>query len=110
MLKSQLPETEIQEEHTDEEKIKTTPLPDLFTMMNDDDKFGSEETEPEAPKSGSGESFIPTQDKAPEKISDSQRLENSGDKILGQLFGNQQGKIKRIVLFYENGKFESFEP
>ncbi|RQO40728.1 XRE family transcriptional regulator [Chryseobacterium sp. KBW03] len=110
MLKSQLPETEIQEEHTDEEKIKTTPLPDLFTMMNDDDEFGSEEAEPEAPKSGSGESFIPTQDKAPERISDSQRLENSGDQILGQLFGNQQGKIKRIVLFYENGKFESFEP
>lgn len=110
MLKSQLPESEIKEEYTEEEKIKTTPLPDLFTMMNDDDEFGSDETETEAPKSSSGESFIPSHDKAPEKISDSQRLENSGDHILGQLFGNQQSKIKRIVLFYENGKFESFEP
>ncbi|WP_343685971.1 helix-turn-helix transcriptional regulator [Chryseobacterium gleum] len=110
MLKSQLPETEIKEEHTEEEKIKTTPLPDLFTMMNDDDEFGSEETEAEAPKSSAGESVIPAKDKAPEKISDSQRLENSGDQILGQLFGNQQSKIRRIVLFYENGKFESFEP
>ncbi|WP_374464256.1 helix-turn-helix transcriptional regulator [Chryseobacterium sp.] len=110
MLKSQLPETEINEEYTEEEKIKTTPLPDLFTMMNDDEEFGSEETEAETPKSSAGESVITANDKAPEKISDSQRLENSGEQILGQLFGNQQSKIKRIVLFYENGKFESFEP
>ncbi|PWW25318.1 helix-turn-helix domain-containing protein [Chryseobacterium sp. AG844] len=110
MLKSQLLESEINEEHTEEEKIKTTPLPDLFTMMNDDDEFGSDETEGEPSISSPGESFIPAHDKGPEKISDSQRLENSGDHILGQLFGNQQSKIKRIVLFYENGKFESFEP
>ncbi|TZF98769.1 helix-turn-helix transcriptional regulator (plasmid) [Chryseobacterium panacisoli] len=110
MLKSQLPETEIPDEYTEEEKIKTTPLPDLFTMMNDDDEFGSAETEREAPKSSPGESFIPAQDKAPEKISDSQRLEISDDQILGQVIGNQTSKIKRIVLFYENGKFESFEP
>ncbi|MBE4948651.1 helix-turn-helix domain-containing protein [Chryseobacterium culicis] len=110
MLKSELPETETNEDHTEEEKIKTTPLPDLFTMMNDDDEFGSEETETEAPKTSSGESVIPSKDKAHEKISDSQRLENPGDQFLGQLFGNQQSKIKRIVLFYENGKFESFEP
>jgi len=109
MLKSQLPESEINEEHTEEEKIKTTPLPDLFTM-NDDDEFGSDETEMEASTSSAGESFIPAQNKAPEKISDSQRLENSSDQILGQILGNQTNKIKRIVLFYENGKFESFEP
>lgn len=109
MLKSQLPETEINEEHAEEEKIKTTPLPDLFTMMNDDE-FGSEEARTETPKSSPGESVIPAQNKAPEKISDSQRLENPSDQVLSQLFGNQQSKIKRIVLFYENGKFESFEP
>jgi hypothetical protein len=110
MLKSQLPKSEINEEDTEEEKIKPTPLPDLFTMMNDDDEFGSDETEMEVPKSSAGESFIPAQDKAPEKISDSQRLENSSDQILEQILGNQTNKIKRIVLFYENGKFESFEP
>ena len=110
MLKSQLPETEIHEENPEEEKIKTTPLPDLFTMMNDDDEFGSDETEMEAPKPSPGESLIPAQDKASEKISESQRLENSGDQLLGQILGNQNNKIKRIVLFYENGKFESFEP
>lgn len=110
MLKSQLPESEINKENTEEEKIKTTPLPDLFTMMKDDDEFGSEETKTEVPELSSGESFTASQDKAPEKISDSQRLENPGHSILGQLSGNQQNKIKRIVLFYENGKFESFEP
>jgi DNA-binding XRE family transcriptional regulator len=110
MLKSQLPESEINEAPTEEEKIKTTPLPDLFTMMNDDDEFGSEETETETSKLSPGESVISAQNKAQEKIPDSQRLENSDDHILGQLFGNQQSKIKRIVLFYENGKFESFEP
>ncbi|UKB81811.1 helix-turn-helix transcriptional regulator [Chryseobacterium sp. MEBOG06] len=109
MLKSELPNTEIRVEHAEEEIVKTTPLPDLFTMMNDDDEFGSE-TEIEAPKSSPGESFLPPQDKAPEKISNSQRLENSSDQILGQILGNQTDKIKRIVLFYENGKFESFEP
>ncbi|MCJ7932079.1 MAG: helix-turn-helix domain-containing protein [Chryseobacterium sp.] len=109
MLKSELPETaEHENGYNEEEKGKPTPLPDLFTMMNDDDEFGSDETE--LPKEGPGESFIPSKDKAQEQISDSQRLENSADHILSQVIGNQSNKIKRIVLFYENGKFESFEP
>ena len=38
-------------------------------MMNDDDEFGSDETEAEAPASSpSGESFIPAQDKARKNI------------------------------------------
>ena len=48
--------------------------------------------------------------KAEEKISDSQRLEKSNEQIINQVIENQSHKIKRIVLFYENGKFESFEP
>ncbi len=110
MLKSELPETEVPVKPMEEEKVQTTPLPDLFTMMNDDDEFGTDETETELPRTGPGESFIPPQSKAPEQISDSQRLGNSKDQILGQITGNQNNKIKRIVLFYENGKFESFEP
>ncbi|WP_353145947.1 helix-turn-helix transcriptional regulator [Chryseobacterium sp.] len=114
MLKSELPETvTIPANYTEEgeERLKsTTPLPDLFTMMNDDDEFGTDETEAETPQQSSGESFIPHRDKAPEKISDSQPLGNSADEIISQAIGNQQNKIKRIVLFYENGKFESFEP
>ncbi|MCT2564283.1 helix-turn-helix transcriptional regulator [Chryseobacterium herbae] len=110
MLKSELPEVELSaEEKAENGKGKPTPLPDLFTMMKDDEDFGAEE-EIEAVKESPRESFIPPQYKTPENISDSQRLENSTEKILDQVIGNQSNKIKRIVLFYENGKFESFEP
>lgn len=109
MLKQDLPEVnEILEE--EEEKSKPTSLPDLFTMMNTDDDFGVEETEIDIPKQTAGESFIPHQSLTQEKISDSQRLEKSNDQIISEAIGNQTHKIKRIVLFYENGKFESFEP
>ncbi|MDR6547033.1 DNA-binding XRE family transcriptional regulator [Chryseobacterium rhizosphaerae] len=113
MLKSSLPEITVHEEeaHDDEkEKGRPTPLPDLFTMMNTDDEFGTDEMEAELPGECPAESVIPAQSKAQEKISDSQRLENSADQIISQAIGNQTNKIKRIVLFYENGKFESFEP
>lgn len=110
MLKPELPESEISEEQPEEDPVKTTPLPDLFTMMNEDDEFGVDETEIELPLTAPGESVLTAKDKAPEKISDSQRLENSPEEILSQVIGNQTHKIKRIVLFYENGKFESFEP
>jgi DNA-binding XRE family transcriptional regulator len=111
MLKSDLPEMEeAPEEKIEEETTKPTSLPDLFTMMNNDEDFGTEEPEIITPKPSLGESFIPHQSTVQEKISDSQRLENSHQQNINQIAGNQQGKIKRIVIFYENGKFESFEP
>jgi DNA-binding XRE family transcriptional regulator len=111
MLKSDLPEAkEIIEEKIEEEIVKPTSLPDLFTMMKNDEDFGTEETEIVTPKQSSGESFIPRQSTAQEKIFDSQRLENSYQQKTNQVSVNQQDKIKRIVIFYENGKFESFEP
>lgn len=110
MLKSELPETKTADEQPEEDLVRTTPLPDLFTMINEEDEFGTEETETEKVPTASGESAILPQDKAPEKISDSQRLGNSSEEIVSQVIGNQNNKIKRIVLFYENGKFESFEP
>lgn len=113
MLKSELPESdipELEEEIYEEEKPRTTSLPDLFTMVNNDEDFGSEETEIEPPEMKRQESFILDQSKAQEKISDSHRLENNSDQIIAQAIENQQNKIKRIVIFYENGKFESFEP
>jgi len=110
MLKSELPETEnIKYEENSEEKIKPTSLPDLFTMMNDDEDFGIEKKETEEIPVVR-ESVISQQSKAEEKISDSQRLEKSNEQIINQAIENQSHKIKRIVLFYENGKFESFEP
>ncbi|KIC61494.1 helix-turn-helix transcriptional regulator [Chryseobacterium taiwanense] len=111
MLKSDLlEEKEIFEEEVEEEVAKPTSLPDLFTMMKDDEDFGTEEPEIITPKQSPGESFIPHQSTAQEKIFDSQRLDNSHQQIINQPSVNQQGKIKRIVIFYENGKFESFEP
>ncbi|KPH14470.1 helix-turn-helix transcriptional regulator [Chryseobacterium sp. ERMR1:04] len=113
MLKSDLPETsEVLEKEDlfEEEKSKPTSLPDLFTMMNKDEDFGANETEIDDPKESPRESFIAPQSTAQEKISDSPRLEKSKDQIISEAIGNQTNKIKRIVLFYENGKFESFEP
>lgn len=110
MLKSDLPENEhILESENSEEKTKPTSLPDLFTMMNEDEDFGSAEEKSEKIPIVR-ESIIPYQSKAEEKISDSQPLEKSNEQIINQVIENQTNKIKRIVLFYENGKFESFEP
>ncbi|MBK1896837.1 helix-turn-helix transcriptional regulator [Chryseobacterium paridis] len=111
MLKSALPENseQIVEEIVDE-KAKPTSLPDLFTMMNTDEDFGVEETEIFSQKQATRESPIPYKVQAQQKIEDSQRLEKSNDQIINQVIENQSNKIKRIVLFYENGKFESFEP
>jgi len=110
MLISELPETEnISGEEIAEEKTKPTSLPDLFTMMNNDEDFGVEEKQSEEIPVAR-ESDIPHQSKVQEKISDSQPLEKKNEQIINQVIENQTHKIKRIVLFYENGKFESFEP
>jgi len=110
MLKSELSETEnMLNDESFEEKIKPTPIPDLFTMMNEDDDFGSEEEKIENVRV-LRESPNLHQSKSEEKISDSQRLEKSNEELINQVIENQNSKIKRIVLFYENGKFESFEP
>lgn len=110
MLKNDLPEEEsIKEEEIAEEKTKPTSLPDLFTMMNEDEAFGSKEAETQENLSVR-ESDIPHQSKVQEKISYSQPLEKSNEEIINQVVENQANKIKRIVLFFENGKFESFEP
>lgn len=114
MLKSDLPEEKIKEtvpaENPEPERQKPASLPDLFTMMNKDENFGTEEAEIKGSEDTQRESFIPHQTTAQEKITDSQPLEKSKEQIINQVAENQQSKIKRIVIFYENGKFESFEP
>ncbi|KQT17317.1 transcriptional regulator [Chryseobacterium sp. Leaf404] len=109
MLKSELPAENI----IDEEQSKPTSLPDLFTLINEDEEKKTED-EPKRDKSvvakAPPESFKTYGSKANTEISDSQRLEKTGEQIINQVIENQTHKIKRIVLFYENGKFESFEP
>jgi len=107
MLKSDLSD---EESISSEEKLKPTSLPDLFTMMKDDEDFGVEEAEQTALPENSSESVKTYQSKANEEITDSQRLEKTNYTLPPQLTDHQQNKIKRIVIFYDNGKFESFEP
>lgn len=110
MLKTELPETAEETKEKTDEQPRPTPLPDLFTMMSSDEDTEHTEAYPDPPKSELRESFIPSGSTAHRNLSDSQRLENSHQQIIAQAIGNQDNKIKRIVLFYENGKFESFEP
>lgn len=107
MLKSDAPVVE--KEEIVEEKTKPTSLPDLFTLI-DDDNFGITESEDRVLKQNPREFDIPHPSTIDEKINDSQRLERTHDEIINQVTGNQSDKIKRIVLFFESGKFESYEP
>ena len=104
---------------TSESKInleEENSSPDLFTLIDEDYKneiFIQENLQKETPRE-SNTSF-PTPKK--EKISDSQRLEVQEDiseiqNVVNQSITNlpTENKIKRIVFFYENGKFEAFEP
>ena len=103
---------------TSESKInleEENSSPDLFTLIDEDYKneiFIQENLQKETPRE-SNTSF-PTPNK--EKISDSQRLEVQEDisevqNIVNQSITNSpaENKIKRIVFFYENGKFEEYE-
>lgn len=103
MLKSNNPEPEIVE------KPKTTSLPDLFSLINDEN-FGVTESEDSIISQPSGESKISVPTSVEDKIIDSQRLDNNNPSTTPESIHKQEVKIKRIVLFYENGKFETFEP
>lgn len=100
---TEIPETE--------SKIQATPtsLPDLFSII-DDENFGRTESEDRISPQMPQESKIPGQSPNQNILNDSQRLEAKKIAENIQSIDNQQNKIKRIVWFYENGKFESFEP
>lgn len=101
--------TKAEEKEPIEEKPKSTSLPDLFSLI-DDENFGITESEDQVMKENAPESKIPHQSVSSEKISDSQPLEKKISDINTQCIVNQTNKVKRIVLFYDDGKFESFEP
>lgn len=97
-------------------KAEQSVSPDLFTLIDEDYKneiFVQENIQNE-PEREIHDSFH-SQEKV--KISDSQRLETKNDTSYVQNIVNEavtsetkENKIKKIVFFYENGKFESFEP
>ena len=91
------------------EKPKPTSLPDLFSLINDE-AFGITESEDRVAPENPQESNISDLPFEEQKISDSQRLEIPKPEIPVETTDKQEVKIKRIVFFYENGKFETFEP
>ena len=91
------------------EKPKPTSLPDLFSLINDE-AFGITESEDQIKVEVPQESNISYQVPEKQKISDSQRLEIPNPELVAKPIDQQEVKIKKIVFFYENGKFETFEP
>lgn len=86
-----------------------SPL-DLFTMI-EDDNFGKSEIEikkEDITKSKRQEPSITLPNESKLNLEESQRLEVESSE--SSLSNQKSTKIKRIVIFFEDGKFESFEP
>lgn len=90
------------------ENEKTSSLPDLFSIINDD-KFGLD-SEEKPQNSDSRDFSIPQQRQTKEILNDSHQLETIFENKELQKTENQGIKIVRVIIFYENGKFDSFEP
>lgn len=98
-------------------KVAPTALPDLFSLIDDED-FGYTESEDRTQKikpivenrPPAPELSISDQKSAHAFISDSQRLEKNDSSQQKVKENPHQDSVKRIVLFYESGRFESFEP
>ena len=91
------------------EKSKPSSLPDLFSLINDE-AFGITESEDRVAPENPQESDISELLDEKQKISDSQRLEIPEPSPISESVDKQDVKVKRIVFFYDNGKFETFEP
>lgn len=92
-----------------EQITEPTTLPDLFSLINDE-AFGITELEDRVAPKIVSESATRERRADNQEISDSQRLENNAQPEQIQNAGNQSNKITRIVFFYDNGKFETYEP
>ena len=90
-------------------KPKTATLPDLFSLI-DDDNFGYTESEDKISNAKAPEFPNPRSQTNKTVVEDSQPLATQENENKSQVAENQENKIKRIVFFYENGKFETFEP
>lgn len=90
-------------------KPKAPTLPDLFSIISDDN-FGKAENDIQQNIQTPGESDKSDQTPDKEFLSDSQRLEVEENITPKQTTESQTPIIKKIVWFYDNGKFESFEP
>ena len=82
---------------------KKQSLPDLFSLINDEN-FGFTESEDKLEKPKLRESNISEQVREKNILSDSQPLEKSVQKQ-----GSKSKIVKRIVFFFEDGTFETYE-
>lgn len=88
------------EKNNEETKVKEKKsLPDLFSLL-DDENFGKDPVS----NSNARDSDKTVQRQTQEKISDSQRLENKSHNLKAQ-----RKEIRRIVFFYTDGTFETYE-
>ncbi|MDY3524566.1 helix-turn-helix transcriptional regulator [Riemerella anatipestifer] len=90
---------------SDNKEQPASPLPDLFSF---EDNFISEEKKQVFPNP---REYHKTElDTEAELIRESQPLENSdSEKIINIEKEPSTPKVKRVVLFFDNGKFESYE-
>ena len=86
----------------DDKSVKKS-LPNLFSLINDE-QFGHTETEDDVTNTVTRESDISVQTSERNKINDSQPLENFPKKQ-----DSDPKKIRRIVFFYDDGTFETYE-
>ncbi|MCC2591631.1 helix-turn-helix transcriptional regulator [Chryseobacterium sp. MFBS3-17] len=109
----------ISEEETEEESSqpKTTSLPDLFSIIEEDYLGGTESEDtitsddfPMTDFAPAAESPVAIRSAAGSVLTHSQPSEPQEKPTPLSITDNQTGKVKRIVLFYEDGRFESFEP
>ncbi|WP_312765841.1 helix-turn-helix transcriptional regulator [Epilithonimonas sp.] len=82
---------------------KKSSLPDLFSLISDEN-FGLTESEDKSEKSKPRESDISKPMSVKNILADSRPLENF-DKTQE----NSSKKIRRIVFFYDDGTFETYE-
>ena len=95
------PKIEIVEEKVETKKL---PLPDLFSII-EDENFGQEESLPKIPEKANRPEPITTPPIIEEKkINDSQPLDN-----FPAVQAKSTKKVKRVIIFFEDGTFEAFE-
>ena len=111
-------EEEIKEEVHASKESSPIPLSNLFAIV-DDEQFGKEEISESTNNINKRDFPIPQQSPKQNNISDSQQLENinileekieSVPPILSALnYSQPEKKLKKILLLYDDGSFETYE-
>lgn len=101
LISDKAPESTDEKPKTEEKKKPS--LPDLFSLINDDN-FGLTECEDKVQKPALRESDISYQKSGQNILTKSQPLEKS---VINQ--DSSMKNVKRIVFFYDDGTFETYE-